>query len=165
MYDALLVLASKMAALKKGMRASGIGTEEFIKFNIEQSRLAANKAPEFLRRLGGRIYQSRVVRKYLNRVAKRVTENGWSTTLISGNKHDDFIMSIETRNCQMVAFWESIGEGDIRPYCSFFDFTSAEALGIGLKQVSDMDSGVCRYCFYKKGNVQWPQAIEKILEN
>ena len=65
----------------------------------------------------------------------------------------------------MVAFWESVGEGDIRPYCTFFDFTSAEALGLGLRQVSDIDSGVCKYCFYKNGQVKWPESIERILEN
>jgi hypothetical protein len=65
----------------------------------------------------------------------------------------------------MVAFWESIGEGDIRPYCTFFDFTSAEALGLGLKQVSDIDTGVCKYCFYKNGKVHWPESIQRILEN
>lgn len=165
MYDTLMVLASKMAALKKGMKAVGIGTGEFVKFNIEQTRLSAAKAPEFLRKLGGRIYLSRPMRKYLNRVAQKVTTNGWPTKLINGGEQDDFTMSIETRNCQMVAFWESIGEGDIRPYCTFFDFTSAEALGLGLKQVSDIDTGVCKYCFYKNDKVYWPENIQEILEN
>ena len=103
------------------------------------------------------------MRWYLKGVAKSVSANGWPTKLINGNKNDDYVMSIETRDCQMVAFWESIGEGDIRPYCTFFDFSSAEALGIGLRQESAIDSGVCRYCFYKKGKVRWPDNIRKIL--
>jgi len=69
------------------------------------------------------------------------------------------------KNCQMVAFWESIGEVDIDSYCVFSVFTSAELLGVGLKQVSTIDSGVCKYCFYKKGKVQWPDAVQKILAN
>lgn len=165
MYDTLMVLASKMAALKKGMRVAGINTQEFVKFNIEQTRASAQKVPRFLRILGGKIYVSRPMRRYLNRVAQQVTKNGWPTKLIPGKKEDDFIMSLETRNCQMVVFWESVGEGDIRPYCTFFDFTSAEALGLGLKQVSDLDSGVCKYCFYKKGHVHWPDSIQRILVN
>jgi hypothetical protein len=165
MYDTLIVLASKMAALKKGMRAAGISTREFVKFNIEQTRASAQKVPRFLRILGGKIYVSRPMRGYLNRVARQVTNNGWPTKLIPGTKQDDFTMSLETRNCQMVAFWESVGEGDIKPYCTFFDFTSAEALGLGLRQVSDFDSGVCTYCFYKKGKVHWPDNIQSILEN
>jgi hypothetical protein len=165
MYDTLMELASKMAALKKGMKAAGINTGEFVKFNIEQTRSSAKKVPKFLRTLGGKIYLSRPMRKYLTRVAQRVTNNGWPTQLIKGGKQDEFAMSIETRNCQMVAFWESIGEGDIRPYCTFFDFTSAEALGIGLKQVSDIDSGVCKYCFYKHGSVYWPERIQGVLKN
>ena len=163
MYDSLIILAGKMAALKKGMRAVGLDTGEFVKFNIEQTRLKANKIPSFLRNTTGRIYLSRFIRKYLNKVALSVTANGWPTTLINESKSDDFTMSIETRNCQMLAFFEAIGEGDIRPYCTFFDFTSAEALGIGLKQVSDIDSGVCKYCFYKKGKVEWPDRIQELL--
>jgi hypothetical protein len=147
------------------MKKAGIGTEEFVKFNIEQTRSSAERIPEFLRKLGGRIYLSRLMRKYLNRVAENITKNGWPTKLLMGTKQDDYVMSLETRNCQMVAFWESIGEGDIRPYCTFFDFASAEALGIGLRQVSDIDSGVCKYCFYRKGKVNWPESIQKILKN
>jgi hypothetical protein len=165
MYDTLMELASKMAALKKGMKAVGISTGEFVKFNIEQTRSSAEKVPKFLRKLGGKIYLSRPMRQYLSRVARRVTNNGWPTQFKNGGKHDDFTMSIETRNCQMVAFWESLGEGDIRPYCTFFDFTSAEALGIGLRQVSDIDTGVCKYCFYKNSNVYWPDSIQRILAN
>ena len=152
-----------MAALKKGMRAAGSDTDEFIKFNIEQTRLTANKIPSFLRKTTSKIYLSKPVRKYLNKVAQSVTSNGWPTTLINGSNKDDFAMSIETKNCQMVAFFEAIGEGDIRPYCTFFDFTSAEALGIGLKQVSDINTGVCKYCFYKKGKVEWPDTIQELL--
>ena len=163
MYDALITLAGKMAALKKGMRAAGISTEEFVKFFIDSTRSSARIIPSFMRRMGGRIYLSRLVRVYLKRVAKSVTANGWPTRLIDGTKNDDFDMSIETENCQMVAFWESIGEGDIKPYCTFFDFTSAESLGVGLKQVSSVDSGICKYCFYKKGKVEWPDSMRKIL--
>ena len=165
MYDSLMIAASKLAALKKGMNAAGISTEEFVKFNIEQTRLSSQKIPQSLRKVGGKIYLSHLMRKILGKVANRVSENGWPTKLTNGTKEDDFIMSLETRNCQMVAFWQSIGEGDIKPYCTFFDFSSAEALGIGLKQVSDIDSGVCKYCFYEKGKVEWPDRINALLIN
>jgi len=163
MYDALMIVAGKMAAIKKGMNATGISTEEFVRYSIEQTRAKVAKAPFILRKLAGRFYLSSLMRRYLKGVAKSVSANGWPTRLINGSKKDDFTMSIETRDCQMVAFWESIGEGDIRPYCTFFDFTSAESLGIGLKQVSTIDSGVCKYCFYKKGEVEWPDRVRKIL--
>ena len=165
MYDALMVTASKMAALKKGMNALGISTKEFVKFNIEDTRSTGKKVPSFLLKLGGKVYLSKPMRKYLKKVGKSVSENGWPTKVIDGTKTDDFDMSVETRSCQMVAFWESIGEGDIRPYCTFFDFASAELLGVGLKQVSSIDSGVCKYCFYKKGKVEWPDAVRNILAN
>ena len=165
MYDVLITLASKMAALKKGMRAAGISTEEFVKFNIELTRSKTAKIPSFLRSILGKIYLSKLMRKYLKRVAKSATVNGWPTKLIDGSKENNFDMSVETENCQMVAFWESVGESDIKPYCTFFDFTSAELLGIGLRQVSTIDSGVCKYCFCKKGKVEWPDAVQKILTN
>lgn len=108
MYDALLALAGKMAALKKGMRSTGITTEEFVKFSIDQTRLSASKVPLFLRRLGGKIYLSRLLRKYLKEVATGATKNGWPIHLIHGSKKDDFDMSVEAIDCQIVAFWESI---------------------------------------------------------
>jgi len=165
MYDALMVTAGKMAALKKGMNAAGISTEDFVKFSIEDTRKTGRKVPSFLLKLGGKIYLSKLMRNYLKKVGKSVNENGWPTRVIDGKKTDDFEMSVETRNCQMVAFWESIGEADIRPYCTFFDFTSAELIGVGLKQVSTIDSGVCKYCFYKKGEVEWPEAVRNVLRN
>ena len=165
MYDALIVTASKKAALKKGMNAAGISTEDFVKFSIKDTRATGRKVPSFLLKLGGKIYLSKLMRNYLKKVGKSVTANGWPTRVFDGKRTDDFEMSVETRNCQMVAFWESIGEGDIRPYCTFFDFTSAEMLGVGLKQVSTIDSGVCKYCFYKNGKVEWPDAVRKVLMN
>lgn len=165
MYDALMVTAGKMVALKKGMNAVGISTEEFVKFSIDETRATGKKVPSFLLKLGGKIYLSKLMRRYLKNVGESVTKNGWPTRVVDGKKTDDFEMSVETQDCQMVAFWESIGEGDIRPYCTFFDFTSAELLGVGLKQVSTIDSGVCKYCFYKKGQVEWPYAVRKILTN
>jgi hypothetical protein len=163
MYDALMATASKMAALKKGMNSVGISTEEFVKFSIEDTRSTGEKVPSFLLKMGGKVYLSKLMRRYLKKVGKSVSENGWPTEVIDGKKTDDFEMSVETRNCQMVAFWESIGEGDIKPYCTFFDFTSAEMLGVGLKQVSTIDSGVCKYCFYKRGKVEWPAAVQEVL--
>jgi len=165
MYDSLMVVASKLAALKKGMKAAGISTEEFVKFNIEQNRIAAQKIPGFLRKIIGKIYTSAIMRRYLGSVAKTISKNGWPTKLINGKKSENFVMSIETRNCQMVAFFERLGEGDIKPYCTFFDFTSAEALGIGLRQVSRIESGVCKYCFSRKGEVEWPESIRKIINH
>lgn len=147
------------------MNAAGISTEEFVKFSIEETRATGDKIPSFLLKMGGKIYLSKPIRKYLKKVGKSATENGWPTKVIDGKENDDFEMSLETRNCQMVAFWELIGEGDIRPYCTFFDFISAELLGVGLKQVSTIDSGVCKYCFYKKGQVEWPEAVRKVLTN
>lgn len=163
MYDALMVQAGKLAALKKGMKMGGISTEQFVRFNIEQTRSKADRIPGWIKRVGGKLYLSGIMRRYLKKVGRSVSSHGWPTRVIDGSSQDDFEMSVETRDCQMVRFWESIGEGDIKPYCTFFDFTAAESLGIGLKQVSTIDSGVCKYCFYRNGDVEWPERIQKIL--
>ena len=163
MYDALMVQAGKMAALKKGMKMAGISTEQFVRFNIEQTRSKAGRIPSWVKRVGGRLYLSGFMRRYLKKVGRSVSSHGWPTEVIDGTPQDDFEMSVETRECQMVRFWESIGEGDIKPYCTFFDFTAAESLGVGLKQVSTIDSGVCKYCFYRNGGVEWPERIREIM--
>ena len=36
-------------------------------------------------------------------------------------------------------------------------------MGFGLKQTTTIDSGVCTFCFNKKGKVQWPDAIQSVL--
>lgn len=165
MYDSLMLEAAKMAALKKGMNAAGIPTKDFVKFSIGETRQNAEKIPSGIKKLGGRFYLSRLMRWYLKRVGMSVTQNGWPTKVLSGRENDDFSMKVETRNCQMVAYWEAIGEGDIKPYCTFFDFSAAEILNVGLKQESSYESGVCTYCFRKQGNVEWPEKVLEALES
>jgi hypothetical protein len=63
----------------------------------------------------------------------------------------------------MLNFVSSVGEDDLKPYCTFFDFSVAEAMGIGLTQISTIDSGACTYCMSHKGKTIWPEAIEKIM--
>jgi hypothetical protein len=163
MYDSLLVLNSKMMALKKGMKAEGIGLEEFVNLQIEVLRKQTANIPKVIKKLMGSLYLSRIIRPLLKRVGRSASHNGWPTQVIDGKKSDDFNMKICTRDCQMVNFMKSVGENDLIPYCSFADFTNAKSMGYGLKQTTTIDSGVCTFCFSKKGNVQWPDAIEKVL--
>ena len=108
------------------------------------------------------MFLSKLVRGNLEKVARSVTKNGWPTELINGGKREDFEMKICTRNCMMVKFMCSFGEEDMIPYCSFSDFTNAESLGYGLHQTSTYKSGVCTFCFNKKGEVSWPETLQKI---
>jgi len=165
MYDKLLVLNSKMMALKKGMKAEGIGVEEFVSLQIEILRKQTDNIPKVIKRLMGKLYLSRIIRPLLKRVGKSATDNGWSTQVIDGKKDDDFSMKIITTNCQMINFMRSVGEEDIQPYCTFADFTTAETLGLGLQQISSIDTGTCAYCFYKKGKVHWPDEVQNIIND
>ena len=165
MYDSLLVLNSRMMALKKGMKEEGIGVEEFVSFQVEILRKQTANIPKFIKSLMGKLYLSKLIRILLKRVGKSASENGWPTQVIDGKKDDDYNMKIVTTNCQMLNFMCSVGEEDIKPYCTFADFTTAEALGIGLKQISSIDTGTCAYCFYKKGKVLWPNTMQKLLTN
>jgi hypothetical protein len=164
LYDNLLLLNSRMMALKKGMKDEGIGVEEFVKLEIEVLRKQTANIPESIKRLMGKLYLSRLLRPFLKRVGKSASTNDWTTQVIDGKDDDDFSMKIITSNCQMLNFMRSVGEGDIQPYCTFADFTTAETLGLGLKQISSIDSGKCEYCFYKNGKVEWPDAVREILQ-
>ncbi len=164
MYDSLLLLNSRMMALKKGMKEEGVGVEEFVGVQIETLRNQTAKIPGFVKNLMGGLYLSRLVRPMLKRVGRSATANDWPTQVIDGEKQDGYKMKIVTTNCQMLNFMCSVGEGDIQPYCTFADFTTAETLGLGLEQISSIDSGTCVYCFYKKGKVLWPEAVLKAMD-
>ncbi len=165
MYDTLIVTSGKMLALKKALKDKGIGVEEFIQLMLEHTRISQSKTPKAILKFGGKVFLSKIMRSYLNNVAIKVTAYGWPTEVINGSGDDDFEMKVCTRNCQMVEFIKIVGEDDLIPYCSFMDFANAESMGYSLKQTTRISSGVCTFCFNKKGPVQWPDNLQKILEN
>lgn len=165
MYDSLIVLNSKMMALKKGLKDEGVFVEEFVSLMIENFRNTSSKIPKVLRKIAGKIFLSKLVRIYLKKVAQDATTNDWPTELITGKQNDDFTMKICTKDCQMVSFMRTIGEDDLIPYCSFADFANAESLGYSIKQTSTIDSGACTFCFNKKGKVHWSETLQKIQDN
>ena len=149
--------------LKKGLKDLGVGVEEFVGLMIEYFRKTRSKIPKAIRNIGGKLFLSKLMRGYLKNVAKKVTKNGWPTDVIDGKRNDDFEMKVCTKDCQMVKFISSVGEEDLIPYCSFFDFVNVESMGYSLKQTTTIDSGVCTFCFNKKGKVYWPEAIKEII--
>jgi len=163
MYDSLIVLGSRMMALKKGMKDEGIGIEEYISFDMGTTRKQMEKIPTFIRKIAGKIYLSKLLRSYFKRVGKSATANGWPTEVIDGKEGDDYEMKICTKDCGMLNFVISVGEGDLKPYCTYFDFTTAEAMGIGLRQMSTIDSGACIYWMSRNGKTIWPEATEKVM--
>jgi hypothetical protein len=163
MYDSLVLLNSRMMALKKGMRSQQIDVKEFVRFQVNDLRSNMESKPTAIRSLLGKIFLSKPVSLILNNTARKTTKNGWPTQVESGARTDNFSMKVHTQNCQMVSFMRSVGEEDLIPYCSFADFTNAESLGFGLKQTSTIDSGTCTFCFSKKGDVEWPEQIREVL--
>lgn len=164
MYDSLVVINSRMMALKKGMKHELLSVEDFLIFKVKVLRSQMNSKPRMIRHLMGKIFLSKPMRIFLKKVAKRTTKNGWPTQVDSGSAEDSYNMKVTTENCQMVNFMRSVGEEDLVPYCSFADFANAESMGIGLKQTSTIDSGRCTFCFSKKGDVNWTDKIQKVLE-
>ena len=162
-YDELIVTCAKIMVLKKGLKDIGVGVEEFVGLMIEYLRKTRGKIPKTIRNIGGKLFLSKLMRGFLKNVAKKVTKSGWPTEVIDGKKQDDFEMKVCTKDCQMVNFISSVGEEDLIPYCSFFDFINAESMGYSLKQTTTIDSGVCTFCFNIKGEVHWPEAIKEIL--
>ena len=164
MYDSIILLGSRILAVKKAMKEEGIGVEEFVAFSIRDSREKSNRIPAILRKIGGWIFLSKPVRFYLKRVARSASANSWPTKVVDGGRSDDYNMKVCTRDCGMVGFIRAVGEGDLIPYCTFFDFTTAEAMGLGLKHVSSIETGECVYCFDRSGKVEWPESIRKALD-
>ena len=164
MYDQLIVTCAKMLVLKKGLKEYGTGVEEFVGLMIEHLSESKSKVPKTFRKIGGKLFLSKLMRRYLNRVARKVTLSGWPTEVFSGSRQDAFEMKVCTRECQMVRFIAAVGEEDLTPYCSFFDFANAESLGYGLEQTSTIDSGVCTFCFNKSGKVHWPERLKQFAE-
>jgi hypothetical protein len=163
MYDSLVVLNSKMMALKKGMKDEKIYVEDFVRFQVQNLRSKMNSKPKIVRSITGKVFLSKLMRIFLKRVARSTTKNGWPTQVDSGTRGADYTMKISTRDCQMVNFMRSVGEEDLVPYCSFADFINAESMGISLKQASTIDSGTCTFCFHKKGEVCWPEPLQDII--
>ena len=163
MYDSLILICSRMLIVKKAMKEEGIGVEEFVVFYIEDFRAKSKRIPAILRRLSGWVYLSKPVRFYLQRVARSASANGRPTELINGSRGDNFSMKLCTRDCGMVGFIRAVGEDDLIPYCTFFDFTMAEAMGVGLKHISSIDTGECVYCFNREGEIEWPESIRSLL--
>ena len=163
MYDSLVVLNSKMMALKKGMKDEKIYVEDFVRFQVQDLRSKMNSKPKYVRHIMGKVFLSKLMRIFLKRVARSTTKNGWPTEVDSGARGADYTMKISTTNCQMVNFMRSVGEEDLVPYCSFADFVNAESMGISLKQASTIDSGTCTFCFHNKGEVSWPEPLQNII--
>lgn len=163
MYDKLVIECSRILAVKKAMRKSGIGIEEFIEFYIFVTRTKYNRVPKTIRKFAGKLFLSELSLSYLKRVGRSASANGWPTEFSRGGPGDDFDIKLSTKDCGMVKFIKAVGEEDLIPYCSFFDFTAAELMGIGISQISTIDSGECIYTMSRKGNVEWPENIQTIF--
>jgi hypothetical protein len=164
MYDSLVVLNSRMMALKKGMKDELLNVEDFVQFQVKILRSKMNSRPQLIRHLMGKVFLSKLMGIFLKKVARSTTKNGWPTQVGRGSKEDNYTMKVSTQNCQMVNFMRSVGEEDLVPYCSFADFANAESMGIGLKQTSTIDSGTCIFCFNKVGAVHWPDSLQNIID-
>lgn len=163
MYDKLVIECSRILAVKKAMRISGVGLEEFIRFYIHVTRTKYNRIPGFLRRLSGKLFLSKVSLLYLKRVGRSATANDWPTEFSGGKPGDEFDIKLCTKECGMVKFIRAVGEDDLVPHCSFFDFTAAELMGFGIKQISTIDSGECIYTMSRDGKAEWPKITRKII--
>lgn len=163
MYDQLILVCSRMMALKKAMKDEGLDVVEFVGFNLTTMEARLKRIPLFIRKLLGGWFFIWPVRWYLGHVARSATNNGWPTEVVVATRKYAFDLSVLTRDCGMLRFIDSVGEGDLRPYCTFFDFAAAEAFGIGLVHESSIDSGTCAYAISRDGRIIWPDAIVEAM--
>jgi hypothetical protein len=113
----------------------------------------------------GRIYVSRLAGYFLDKMAKKGTEEGWEAEVVRGKATDDFDLSVITRKCGLVEYLKSEGMTDYLKYCNFSDFIMFPAMNIGLKQPCTIEDGQCVYCMKYKGQSEIPASLDVIYNS
>ena len=74
MYDSLVVLNSRMMALKKGMKEELLNVEDFVQFQLKILRSKMNSRPQLIRNLMGKVFLSKLMGIFLKKVARNTTK-------------------------------------------------------------------------------------------
>lgn len=160
-YQAIILLNAQIIAILRAMKQQGIPVEDTIKIQVELLKENYSKIPHFM----GRIFVSKFGGYFLNKLAKKVTKEGWETDYIKGTSNDDFDVSIVTKKCGVVEYLKSEGMTDYLKYCNYGDFIMFSAMNIGLKQPGTIESGKCVYCMKYKGKSEIPESLDVIYGN
>jgi hypothetical protein len=157
-YRPIILLNAQLIAIVKAMNKQGKTVEDVFRIQADFFKEDTRKIPGFM----GRVYVSRLAGFFLDKMAKKGTEEGWEAEIVRGKATDDFDLSVVTKKCGLVEYLKSEGMTDYLNYCNFSDFIMFPAMNIGLKQPCTIEDGQCVYCMKYKGQCEIPASLGAI---
>lgn len=159
LYRPIILLNAQLVAILKAMKKHGKPVEDFVKIQAKFFKEEYSKVPSIM----GRVYVSKFAGKFLSKMAKQGTAEGWEAEFVRGSTTDDFDVSIVTKKCGLVEYLESEGMTDLINYCNFSDFIMFPAMNIGLRQPSTIAQGKCVYCMKYRGKSEIPVSLSEFV--
>ena len=159
LYRPIILLNAQLVAILKAMKKHGKPVEDFVKIQAKFFKEEYSKVPSIM----GRVYVSKFAGKFLSKMAKQGTAEGWEAEFVRGSITDDFDVSIVTKKCGLVEYLESEGMTDLINYCNFSDFIMFPAMNIGLRQPSTIAQGKCVYCMKYRGKSEIPVSLSEFV--
>jgi hypothetical protein len=157
-YRPIILLNAQIIAIVKAMKQHGKTVEDVFRIQADFFREDTRRIPGFM----GRVYVSRLVGYFLDKMARKGTEEGWEAEVVRGKATDNFDLSVVTKKCGLVEYLKSEGMTDYLNYCNFSDFIMFPAMNIGLKQPCIIEEGQCVYCMKYKGKSEIPATLDVI---
>jgi hypothetical protein len=157
-YRPIILLNAQLIAIVKAMKKHGKTVEDVFRIQADFFKEDTRKIPGFM----GRIYVSRFAGYFLDKMAKKGTEEGWEAEVVRGKATDDFDLSVITKKCGLVEYLKSEGMTDYLKYCNFSDFIMFPAMNIGLRQPCTIQDGQCVYCMKYKDQSEIPASLDII---
>ncbi len=160
-YQEIILINAQIIAIMRAMMKEGKTVEDTLKIQVDLFKEDWGKIPKLM----GRIFVSKIGGYFLNKLAKKVTSEGWDTEYKKGTANDDFDVSIVTKNCGVVEYLKSEGMTDYLKYCNCSDFLMFSSMDIGLRQPNTIESGKCTFCMKYKGKSEIPKSLDVIYGN
>ena len=159
-YQEIILVNAQLVSIIRAMKDAGKSLEETLQIQATLFKQEFRRIPRF----AGRIFVSSIGRFFLQKLARKVTREGWDTGVVAGGPGDDFDVSVVTTQCGVVKYLTSEGMTDMLKYCNMSDFLMFPAMNIGLRQTSTIEKGACTYCMKYRGSTEMPQSLEAIYE-
>jgi len=157
-YQEIILLNAQIIAIIRAMEKQGKTVEDTVRIQVELLKEDYKKIPRFT----GRIFISKIGGFFLNKLAKKVTKDGWETDYIKGTPNDDFDVSIVTKKSGVIEYLKSENMIHYSKYWNFSDFLMFHAMNICLKQPQLIENGKCVFCMKYKGKSEIPSSLDVV---
>jgi hypothetical protein len=102
-YRPIILLNAQLIAIVKAMKQHGKTVEEALRIQADLFKEDYRKIPGFM----GRIYVSRFAGYFLDKMAKKGSQEGWEAEVVRGKSTDDFDLAVITKKCGLVEYLKS----------------------------------------------------------